>query len=126
MCIALGFPSYSIVPFCHFSPIMLSTTLLNFDITEKKIKEFPTESPVALTLYFFFISAKSTYSVSCTDSKFSISQFINDGAVKSLTFGCKQVFRRYLFFTTFSELKKSPPFNFPDFSFVILGIFLLY
>jgi hypothetical protein len=52
MCIALGFPSYSIVPFCPLIPIMLSATLLNFDITEKKIKEFPTESSVALALYF--------------------------------------------------------------------------
>jgi hypothetical protein len=28
---------HSIVPLCPFSPIMLSTTLLNFDITEKTI-----------------------------------------------------------------------------------------
>jgi hypothetical protein len=106
MCIALGFPSYSIVPFCPFSPIMLSTTLLNFDITGKKNKEFPTENPAALALYFVIISVKSTYSVSCADSKFSISQFINDGAVKSLIFGHMQVFRRYLLFTTFSQFKK--------------------
>jgi hypothetical protein len=51
-------------------------------LLEKKFKEFPTENPAALALYFVIISVKSTYSVSCADSKFSISQFINDGAVK--------------------------------------------
>jgi hypothetical protein len=56
-------------------------------------KEFPTENPEALALYFLFILVKSTYSVSCADSKLSISQFINVGAIKSLIFGCKQVFR---------------------------------
>jgi hypothetical protein len=46
----------------------------------------------------FWLTVKSTYYISCADSKFSISQFINVGAIKSLIFGCKQVFRKYLLF----------------------------
>ena len=34
------------------------------------------------------------------------SQFINVGAIKSLIFGCKQVFRKYLLFEVFFHLKK--------------------
>ena len=35
-----------------------------------------------------------------------ISQFINVGAIKSLIFGCKQVFRKYLLFAVFFHFKK--------------------
>jgi hypothetical protein len=60
---------------------------------------YPFESQLTAPLNDFILEntrwVKSTYSVSCADSKFSISQFINVGAIKSLIFGCKQVFRKY-------------------------------